>query len=201
MRIALTGGIATGKSRCLEVFAALGVPVVDADELARIAVDPGTPGFHAVRMRFGPAVIGADGTIDRAELGRLIFADAASRRDLEAIVHPKVYAAVERWFDELERWSGARLAIADIPLLFETGRASDFDRVVVVTCTPEQQLDRLMRRNHLSGADARARIAAQAPLAGKVAKAHFVIDTSGRVEDTAERTHVVWEALKGEASP
>jgi dephospho-CoA kinase len=190
-RIALTGGIASGKSTCLAAFVRLGAPVIDADRLARDVVAPGTAGLAAIRDRFGPTVRHADGSLDRDALGRRVFADADARRDLEAIIHPLVYAAITHWFATLS----APLGIADIPLLYETGRAHDFDIVIVVACTPEQQLARLMARNALSEADARARIAAQWPLADKVAKADYVIDTSGTLSDTTARVGAVWQAL------
>ncbi len=195
-RIALTGGIATGKSVCLAAFARVGAPVIDADHLARDAVAPGTPGLAAVIARFGPSVLLPAGHLNRAALGARVFADPAARRDLEAIVHPRVYAAVEHWFATLDAPAG----VADIPLLFETGRAGDFDVVVVAACRPEQQLARLMTRSGLSEADARARIAAQWPLADKVTRADYVIDTSGTLEQTGERTRNIWERLQSSLS-
>jgi dephospho-CoA kinase len=183
-RIALTGGIATGKSRCLSVLRELGVPTIDADQLAREVVAPGTPGLRAVVERFG--------TSDRDALARIVFSDADARRDLEAIIHPRVYEAIEGWFATLDAPAG----IADIPLLYETNRAGDFDIVIVAACRPEQQLERLMSRNGLSERDARARIAAQLPQAGKVARADYVIDTSGTLEETDAHTARVWKAIE-----
>ncbi len=189
-RIALTGGIATGKSRCAAVFRAAGVPVIDADIVARDVVAPGTTGMTAITSRFGPTVVAADGSLNRAALGALVFADAAARRDLEAIIHPRVYEAIGRWFAS----QTADLAVADIPLLFETGRDDDFDVVIVAACRPEQQLARLMARNGLSEGDARARIAAQWPIAEKAARADYTIDTSGTLAETDARA----AALLGE---
>ncbi len=173
LRVALTGGIASGKSHCLSRFAAGGAPTIDADRLARDVVAPGTPGATAVLQRFG--------TLDRAALGDIVFHDAQARADLEAIIHPRVYAAINDWFRNLRH---APFGVADIPLLFETGRAADFDRVLVTSCRPEQQRERLLRRG-LSAADAEARIAAQLPLEEKLARARDagvaidLIDTSG----------------------
>ncbi len=192
LRAALTGGIATGKSRCLAAFAALGVPTIDADQLAREVVAPGTPGLQAVIDRFGRDVLADDGTLDRDALGAIVFADTLARHDLEGIIHPAVYVAIERWFATLD----APLGIADIPLLFETERAGDFDVVIVAVCRPDQQLARLMARSGLSEADARARIATQMPLADKVARADFVIDTSGTLEETDARTAAVRAHLR-----
>ncbi|MGE3345312.1 MAG: dephospho-CoA kinase [Vicinamibacterales bacterium] len=192
LRVALTGGIASGKSRCAAVFRAAGVPVIDADSVARDVVAPGSAGLAAIATRFGPSVLAADGSLDRDALGALVFADDAARRDLEAIVHPRVYDAIHTWFQE----QTAPLAIADIPLLFETGRHGDFDRVVVAACRPEQQLARLMARNGLSEAAARARLAAQWPIGDKVALADFVIDTSGTLDETDARAASVLDELR-----
>ena len=196
LRVALTGGIATGKTHCLAKLAAMGAPVIDADELAKMAVEPGTPGLTAVVARFGAGIAAPDGTLDRAALGRIVFADAAARRELEALIHPAVYAGIERWFAELERWSGAKVGIADIPLLVETGHAADFDRVIVVTCGRAQQLERLLQRGGLSQTEAERRIDAQAPLADKLAEADLVIDTSGSYDDTDRQLRSAWEVLR-----
>lgn len=200
LRVGLTGGIATGKSFCLRRFAQLGAPTVDADAVARAVVEPGTAGFDAVVRRFGSAFVTPAGTLDRAALGRLVFADAEARRDLERLVHPAVYQAVERWFEQqatLARDSaGAALAIADIPLLFETNQRSRFDRVIVAACTREQQLQRLMARDGLSLEDARLRIDAQLPIDDKRHQADFVIDTSGTIDETTREVDRVWNELR-----
>jgi len=194
--VALTGGIASGKSVCLRRFAALGAPTLDADVLARAVVAPGTPALASVVARFGRSVLEADGTLNRAALGRVVFSDEAARRDLEAIVHPAVYDLIESWFDELAATSPPPpVGIVDIPLLFETGRDRDVDVIVVAACRPEQQLARLMARDGLDEASARQRIAAQWPLDDKVRKAHFVIDTSGTVSATLAGTDAVWASL------
>ncbi len=189
-RVALTGGIASGKSRCLAALRALGVPTIDADQVARDVIAPGTPGLADVVARFGPAILGPDGALNREAMAGLVFRDAQARRDLEAIIHPAVYQAISEWFHTLDRNAG----VADIPLLFETGREGDFDVVLVAACRPDQQLARLMARNGLSEADARARIAAQWPLADKVARADYVIDTSGTLEQTDANTKQAWAA-------
>ena len=175
LRAALTGGIATGKSYCLAQFAARGVPTIDADVLARAAAAPGTPGLAAITARFGPAVLAADGTLDRPALGRLVFGDAKARAALEAILHPDVYRRIREWFANLP--AATRLAIADIPLVFETGHNHDFDEVIVAACDPEEQIRRVMARDRLSDAEARARLAAQWPIEEKVKRAHHVIWT------------------------
>lgn len=155
-------------------------------------IAPGTAGLQELLRRFGQLLLELDGTVKRDVLGRLIFDDAQARRDLEAIIHPRVYTAIEHWFDTLDAPAG----VADIPLLYETNRAGDFDIVIVAACRPEQQLTRLMARNGLSEADARARIAAQWPLADKVARADYVIDTSGTEAQTDAHTVGVWKAIE-----
>jgi len=194
LRVALTGGIGTGKSVVLASFAELGTPVVEADTLAHDAIAPGTPGAAAVCQRFGDGVIGPDGGVDRVRLGALVFDDREARRDLEAIVHPAVYRAIDEWMRAQEA-SGARMAIAEIPLLFETGHEGDFACVVVTACGRDEQVRRAMARSNLREAEVRRRIAAQAPLDDKVRRADYVIWTDGTVEETRVRAAAVWDAL------
>ena len=193
LRAALTGGIATGKSFCLERFAALGAAVIDADVLAREAVSPHSLGLAAVAERFGPGVIRPDGSLDRAALGHIVFKNPALRAHLEAIVHPEVYRRIGEWFANLP--GGTRLAIADIPLLFETGHEHDFQRVIVVACRPEEQLRRVMDRDRLSEEQARARIAAQRPIDDKVKRADHVINTDGTLTDTEASVRSLYRIL------
>jgi dephospho-CoA kinase len=196
LRVGLTGGIATGKSYCLARFAALGAAVVDADRLARDAVAPGSRALEAVTLRFGRAILLPDGSLDRAALGRIVFSDRAARADLEAIVHPEVYRGIGEWF--ASRLPATRLAVADIPLLFETGHSHDFDRVIVAACDPHQQLTRLMARDRLSETEARARLNAQWPIEEKVARADHVIRTGGTLADTDAQVRTVYELLMAE---
>jgi dephospho-CoA kinase len=195
LRVGLTGGIATGKSYCLAKFAELGAATIDADALARQAVAPGTAGFEAVRSRFGAAVLTPEGGLDRNALGRLVFANADARRALEAIIHPTVYGAIDRWFASLANNGHATIAIADIPLLYETGHEADFDVVIVTTCSPDQQIARLMSRSSLTREDALRRIAAQMPLEAKAARATYSIDTSGTFEHTDRQVKEIWAGL------
>jgi dephospho-CoA kinase len=175
-RVALTGGIATGKSSVRRRFAHQGVPTIDADALAHAVIAPGTPGAARIVERFGPDVRSSDGSIDRRALGAIVFADPAARRDLEDIVHPAVYEAITAWYAALPPLP---FAVADIPLLYETGRESDFDVVVVAACEPEEQLRRVVERDGLTPDAARQRIAAQLPIAEKVRRADHVIRTDG----------------------
>jgi dephospho-CoA kinase len=194
LRVALTGGIATGKSYCAAAFARLGVPVIDADALAREAVAPGSPGLRAVAARFGSHIVAADGTLDRPALARVVFADPRARTELEAIIHPEVYRRIGDWFANLPR--GTRIALADIPLLFETGHQHDFDAVVVSACDPAEQVRRVVARDGLSEADARARIAAQLPIDVKTARADYVIWTDRGFAETDRQVRVVHDALR-----
>jgi len=195
-RVALTGGIATGKSHCLARFAALGAAVVDADRLARDAVAPGTPGLARVVERFGSGVLRADGSLDRPALGRIVFADRAARADLEAIIHPDVYRRISEWF--ANQPAGTRVAIADIPLLFETGHQHDFEVVIVCACAPDEQLRRLMARDGLTEAAARERLDAQWPIDEKVARAHIVIRTDGGFVETDRAVGRTYESLRSD---
>jgi dephospho-CoA kinase len=202
LRVGLTGGIATGKSHCLGWFASQGIPVIDSDRIARQAIGPGTDGLAAVIRRFGPSIVGSYGLVDRAALGRIVFADPAARRDLEAIVHPFVFRTLAGWFDSLALPANAPaggpappIAIADVPLLYETERADLFHCVVVAACTPGQQLERLMARDRLTEPDARLRIDAQWPIDEKRRRADYVIDTGGTPAETEARCAEVLAAL------
>ena len=193
-RVALTGGIATGKSHVRAVFAALGVPTIDADVLARDAVAPGSAGFEAVKARFGAGVLDSTGGLDRRKLGDLVFSDAQARQDLEKIIHPGVIAAIEQWFSSLDA-SANRFAIADVPLIFEAGRERDYDIVIVTACQPETQIRRLVARDRITEAEARQRIAAQMPLDEKVRRADHVIKTDGLVATTNAQVHELYKRL------
>jgi dephospho-CoA kinase len=198
VRVALTGGIATGKSALLSLIQARGVPVIDADILARDVVAPGTPGLAAVVERFGQSVVGPDGALDRRRLAAIVFADAGARADLEAIIHPAVYRAIADWFSSLP--PATPFAVADIPLLFETGHAGDFDRIVLAACSPEEQVRRVIARDNVTHADAEARLAAQWPMGQKVALADHVIWTTGTREETAQKVEELLELLQREAT-
>jgi dephospho-CoA kinase len=195
LRVALTGGIATGKSYCLAAFAALGAPTIDADALARDAVATGTPGLMAIRDRFGSSLIDADGTLNRGALARIVFADEAARRDLEAIVHPIVYEGIRRFFMTIGQ-DQAPAGIAAIPLLFETGRDDDFDVVIATLCSRELQISRLVARG-LAAAEAIQRINAQMPADRKASLAGHVIDTNGSFATTDRQVLRLWEWLSG----
>jgi dephospho-CoA kinase len=197
LRAALTGGIATGKSFCLSRFAALGAAVIDADDLAHESVANGSNGLREVVKRFGPDVLLPGGGLDRKALGRIVFSDASARADLEAIVHPIVYRQIDQWFADLP--AGTRVALADIPLLFETGHEHDFERVVVCACDPGEQLRRIMSRDRLDAGEARARIAAQWPIAEKTRRADYVILTDWTFPETEAQVRKVFEIMAAQA--
>lgn len=199
LRVALTGGIASGKSYVLRQFAADGLPTVDADVLAREAVRPGTPGLAAILDRFGHELLEPDGTLDRARLAQQVFSDEQARRDLEAIIHPAVYRAIHAAFVHLEE-GGARLAVADIPLLFETGHEHDFDRVVVTSCPRDVQIARMIARDHISREEVEQRLSTQWPIDRKVALADFVVHTAVPFEETNRQAAAVVEALRAAAA-
>lgn len=161
LRVGLTGGIASGKSLVAEEFAALGVPVVDTDVIAREVVAPGTEGLAAVVDAFGDDVLDADGNLDRARLRRLVFSDDAARRRLEAILHPRIRAIMDVRLEACAE-AGAPWALAVVPLLVETGQQDRFDRILVVDVPEDAQVARLMTRDGSSEADARAILARQA---------------------------------------
>ena len=182
LKIALTGGIATGKSYVLARLQNMGVPCLDADERAHGVMAPGTEATSAIAERFGD-VLAADGSVDRAKLGPLVFADPAARRELEAMVHPAVYRAIAAAMRGFERLGGAPLAVVAIPLLYESGHAGEFDLVIATVCSPEEQLARLRARG-LNDEAAQQRLAAQLPAEEKARRATHVIRTDGTHAET-----------------
>ena len=194
MQVGLTGGVASGKSTVSALLRELGAVVIDADALAREVVEPGTPGLEAVVAEFGPDVLDADGRLDRARLGAIVFADPARRAALEAVVHPLVRARAH----ELESQAPAgALVVHDIPLLVETGQASDFDAIVVVDVPEDVQVARAVAERSWSEDEARSRISAQAARAERLAVATYVVDNSGTHEDLRQRVTEVFGELVG----
>jgi dephospho-CoA kinase len=194
LRVALTGGAATGKSYVLDQFRRAGVPTLVADDLAHGVTAAGTEATAAIAARFGDQVIAANGAVDRAVLGAIVFADEAARRDLEVIVHPGVYRAIEAGMRAFEK-AGDSLAVVEIPLLYESGHASEFDRVIVTACSEENQLGRLRARG-LSEERSRQILAAQKPTAEKASQADFVISTDGSRSDTDTQFRDVLSRLR-----
>ncbi len=193
--VGLTGGIGSGKSAVADLLAQFGAVIVDADVLAREVVEPGTPGLAAVADRFGPGVLLPDGRLDRAALAAVVFADADARADLNAIVHPRVRAlAADRRAAALASDPDA-LVVDVIPLLVETGQAGRFDTVVVVDCPEDVQVARVMARSGLSEAEARARVAAQAYRARRLAAADVVVRNEGTLDDLRAEVERAWPLI------
>ncbi len=191
----LTGGVASGKGVVAGRFRELGVEVIDADELAREVVLPGTEGFAAVVAGFGASVVGTDGSLDRAALARIVFADPSRLRELNAIVHPMVQVALEQRLRRLER-EGQSLVCYEVPLLFENGLEEGLRPVVLVAAPPEQQITRAMARSGWTRSEAEARIAAQMPLAEKRRRADLVIDNDESIDVARARATEVLEQVR-----
>jgi dephospho-CoA kinase len=190
--VGLTGGIASGKSSVATLLAARGAVIIDADVLARDVVAQGAPLLDEVADRFGPSVLAADGSLDRAALGRVVFADPAARRDLEALIHP----AVRRRAAELESAAPAGAVVVHIiPLLVETGQSDRFDLVVVVDADESTQLARIRTRDGLDAGAGHARIAAQATRDHRLAAADVVIDNSGTRAHLEAQVSRLWQGL------
>jgi dephospho-CoA kinase len=195
LKVALTGGIATGKSYVLEQFRRRGVPCLDADALAHGVTAAGTEATAAIAARFGAQILTSDGAVDRAKLGSIVFADPTARHDLEAIVHPGVYRAIAAGLRAFELIGNSPFAVVDVPLLYETGAAKDFDRVVVTACSPQTQLARLRERGMTEDA-ARQRLAAQWATEEKTSKADFVVNTDGTTEETNQQVDAIYRTLQ-----
>jgi dephospho-CoA kinase len=191
--IGLTGGVGSGKSTVATMLRELGAVVVDADEASHAVYEPGTPGFEAVVSEFGDYYV-SDGRIDRQRLGELIFKDAASRRRLNAIVHPLVRDwMAARTTEAVEQ--GANVVIQDVPLLFENGLEPLFSSVVLVYVPEEMQVERLVQGRGFTPERAHAVIAAQVPIEEKRRRAHIVIDNSGTPEQTRVQVEQLWARL------
>lgn len=193
--IGLTGGIATGKSSVSRILKSSGYSVVDADQLAREVVSRGTPGYGEVIAEFGNDAITPSGELNRKRIGEVVFRDRSKLSRLEAIIHPRVRELAEKKKHELAQ-KGEKMAFYDVPLLFEKNMKPLFDRVVVVCCSPDVQLQRLMVRDGLSLEDAQRRIAAQLPILEKVKQADEVIENNGSLEDLQQRVQVLLKNLE-----
>lgn len=194
--IALTGGIATGKSTVGALLSARGAVVIDADVLAREVMVPGQPAFDEVVRRFGRAILDTEGRLDRAALAAVVFADEARRVELESITHPRINALMHARITAALR-SPAPLVVADVPLLFEGGGERSFDGVMLVYASAATQMHRLHARDGLDDEAARRRLAAQLPIDEKRDRATWVIDNQGSREATAAQVDGWWSATVG----
>jgi dephospho-CoA kinase len=192
MRVGLTGGVASGKSTVAKILAGLGAVVIDADALAREVVQAGTPGFDQVVAEFGADLVGPDGQLDRPALGRLVFTDEDARKRLEAIVHPLVF---QRYAELESDAPDDGVVVHDIPLLAESGRAADFDAVIVVDAPRELQVERMTTDRGWTVEDAESRIAAQASREDRLAIATYVVDNTGTLEELRARVEEIYDAL------
>ena len=189
----LTGGVGMGKSTAAGFFLELGARIVDTDQLARDLVQPGRPALDAILREFGPGVLAADGRLNRAELARLVFADPAARKRLEAILHPRIR---ELWRAQAAAWraDNCPVALVVIPLLFETGAEAEFERIICVACPPAAQRERLESRGW-GEAQIQGRLAAQWPVAQKIARAHYVIWSDGSLDNHRRQVAEVYQRL------
>lgn len=197
MNVGLTGGIGSGKSEVSRLLAGHGALVVDSDVLAREAVAPGSPGLAAVVAEFGDAVLGPDGSLDRQALSRVVFADPARRAALEGIVHPYVR---RRSAEIAGATAPGTVVVHDVPLLVEAGLADRYDLVVVVDVREETQVGRLTALRGMSVQEARARLAAQASRAARLAAADLVVDNDGSLEELRRRVDALWAELSRRAA-
>jgi dephospho-CoA kinase len=194
--VGLTGGIGSGKTTVAGMLADRGAVVIDADALARDAVEPGTRGHDAVVRRFGNGVVRPDGSLDRPELAAVVFADEGARRDLEAIVHPEVRRGIA---EIVAAHVGTdHVVVLDSPLLIETGANDDCEVVVVVASQPQTQIARIVARG-MDEADARARLATQMPLADKAEVADVVLDNEGTIDELRDQVERLWVELRDRA--
>ena len=196
LRVGLTGGIGAGKGEVARRLAGYGALVIDADQVAREVVAPGTPGLDEVIAAFGSQVLRPDGSLDRALLGEIVFSDAALRGKLNAIVHPLVGVRMR----EIEETAGAQdIIVHEIPLLAENGLAGAFDVVVVVDAPPEVQVERLVSTRGMTRSHALARMSAQATRDERLAVATMVVDNSGSLDDLDDRVAALWAELSRRA--
>jgi dephospho-CoA kinase len=198
--VGLTGNIASGKSTVATLFGQWGATLIDADVLARQAVNVGTPAYHAIVERWGEGVTAPDGLIDRRELRQRVFSDSEQLEALNAIVHPEVQRLRDQLVDDARR-RGDRVVVCDIPLLFERRLAEQFDRIVLVDAPRPVRMDRLVRDRGLETTEAMKMIASQMPAELKRARADYLIDNNGTQQELELRAREVWEALQRDAVP
>jgi dephospho-CoA kinase len=198
--VGLTGNIASGKSTVAQLFGRWGATLIDADALARQAVDVGMPAYHAIVERWGQSVTAPDGPIDRRELRQRVFSDSEQLEALNAIVHPEVQRLRDQLVDDARR-RGDRIVVCDIPLLFERRLADQFDRIVLVDAPRPVRMERLVRDRGLETTEAMKMIASQMPAELKRARADYLIDNTGTPEELEARAREVWHALERDAMP
>jgi dephospho-CoA kinase len=197
--LGLTGGIACGKGTVSRMFRELGAPVIDADAIGHEIIAPHTPAWRELVQTFGESILRPDGTVDRAQLGKIVFADAAARAELNAITHPGIAQEIQTRLAELAR-GGHQIAIVEAALIGETNVTAAFDAIIVVHAHRRVQIARLMARDALSEEEAQRRIQAQMPAAEKKKLADFVIDNSGTIEETRNQVEALWRKIAERSS-
>ena len=195
LHVGLTGNIASGKSSAALLFAELGVHVIDADRLVHELLKSGTPTYDKIVSAFGERILDPGGEIDRKRLGQIVFSDADERSRLNALTHPEVHTAILQRIFELEQLSSSGIIMVDAALMVETGNYRMYHRLIVVTCNPSLQISRLVSRDGLSEADAKARIASQMPIEEKLKLANYIIDTSGTLKKTQDQVEEIYRDL------
>jgi dephospho-CoA kinase len=195
LRVGLTGSIATGKSFVSKVLADLGCHLIDADETAREVVLPGSPALRQVAAEFGSGMLNDDGTLDRAKVGAVVFSDPAKLKRLNAILHPYIIAKQDECLREWDAVDPDGIAVVDAALMIESGGYKRFDKLLVVHCDEQVQLQRLMTRNNLTREEAARRISSQMPQDEKVKFADYLIDTTDGFEPARQQTTAVYESL------
>ncbi len=201
LRVGLTGGLASGKSFVAAQLAALGCHVIRADDLGHVVMAPGGEAWGAVVAAFGNSILKDNGEIDRRRLGELVFERPERLAALNAIMHPPIFRRQERLVAEAEASDPHGIVVVEAAIMFETGSNVRYQRIIVASCSPEQQIERAMHRDQMSREQAEARLARQLPLAEKVKRADYVIDTSGTKEETVRQTAHVYQTLRSIALP
>jgi dephospho-CoA kinase len=199
LKVGLTGSIAVGKSYVLSILRELGCVTFDADLIAHSVMEPGHAAYKDIVREFGREVLAVDGSIDRAKLGPIVFADRGRRERLNQIVHPRVIEEQNRLLGEAEAANPNAIVVVDAALMIESGGYKRFDRIVVVYCDRETQIERLMRRNQITREDAELRVSAQMSSEEKRRYADYEVNTSGTIEETRQRVIEIYSALHNEA--
>lgn len=195
LNVGLTGGIASGKSTVAKMFEDKGAYLIDFDALAHFAEEPDRPAWKAIVELFGREVLNEDGTINRAKLGPIVFADQEKRSRLNSIVHPAVFELWRRRIEDIRQMNSGAIVVSDVPLLIEVSVQHLFDVVILVYVSPEDQIKRLQERNEYSRKEAESRLDTQMPIDEKIPHADYVIDNKGPLETTRSVVSAVWEEL------
>ena len=195
LKVAVTGGAGSGKSTVVQMFKDLGAQVLDADEVARQVVAVGEPAWEELRRTWGPEFFHEDGSLDRAKVAQRVFSDPQARRRLNELIHPQVARKIKARLEELEQ-QGEPLVVVEVPLLFEAGLQSAYDRVVVVFAEPGDQVNRLTARDQRPEGEVTGILKAQWPLKEKLAQADYVVDNCGSLSQTQLQVENIWRDLK-----